>query len=276
MISIKILALDSTPRNRKLIPELKEALKGMNYVIDIVPGVDGRKVNAAANDLINQDLNRIVLGRATTSSEAACSLGHHEMQRSTESSWTLALEDDAEILEPLLLKSCLESIERLDYRRPVIISLFKGLRGVRWFGKQKSPFSTFAQRLYRPSTHAVAYLINSDLGLLARNQTQLVGSPDWPTWIYKCAFFESTVPIFGSLPKSESVISQTMPIAYTTTVSREEGSRFWGILGLFRSDLIKAYSGRSTYFKFVFAWYLFTRFKFLTSNDFRKQILQRT
>jgi hypothetical protein len=249
---------------------LETALGVVPFDIQVGLGIDGRTVDCTNHELIQQNANYVVLGRETTSSEAACSLGHHYIQQSIDSEWLLILEDDAILIEPLKLIELFDKINVLKFDFPVVVSLYAGLRGIKsWRGRVKE-LSDFADKLYKPSTHAVAYIINSQVGNLAKKQTRLVGSPDWPTWIHKCEFYESKIPYFSSLGLDTSIISQTMPTSYMTKVSPESQKFTVALLGLLNSRKISFYGDRSIYIKFTIGPFLHRRFKLLLFRNIRK------
>lgn len=264
-LTVRILSISETLRNPNLIDSLHGVFHRHKLHVEIIRGIDGRKVDCSNDPLIDPEGNRLVLGRDLTSGEAACVMGHHKIQTTEVVDWLLVLEDDAQLcvldgIEEMLI--LLKS--RWDFN-PVICNVFEGMYGISNMRSRLKKSSSIAT-LIKPSSGAVAYFINEKAQRLAISQKQVVGVADWPLWIYRVIFLQSTVGFFNTHPNTESLISPQMVKEYSVTTPKYKRGILNSLLGYFDNELRKAFGGSRLYFRAVIAEYFYRSIERLFPN----------
>lgn len=253
---MRILTINETLRNPDLIESLHGAFRQHKLKVEIIQGIDGRKVDCTKDPIIDTKANRLILGRDLTSGEAACLIGHHRIQTEEFGNWILVLEDDAQLCSDDGIEDLFLHLRNRWESKPVVCSVFDGLYGISTLSsrfRKSSPTTTLAI----PTSGTVAYFVNQKTQQLGVKQKRLVGVADWPLWMSGVTFIRSKSPFFNTYPDSESLISPQMANEYSVIRAKYKKNFLNALLGFFNNELRAEFGGGRIYFRVVLAQYYY-------------------
>ena len=160
--------------------------------------------------ILDQELNKLLLGRSISLGEAGCLLAHSQCWKVGGSDWMLVLEDDVS-LDSEIFDAIREFSEKLRLRGAAVVHLFDG--------KAKGSSRPRLRRLFFQPGGAVAYLINSAARALAPDE--LIGTADWPFHFTGRVKFYS----YWGLGISEEIGSSS--VIGTSRAEEQESWRFY-------------------------------------------------
>lgn len=244
---ILVIAVNGNVRNKNL---LSREIGG-----EVFPGIDGTSANFRQDIRINQNLNEIYIGKTLSNTELATVASHFFAQLFDKSEWTCILEDDAIVINDLFLKEVLNLIEKIQTRRPTLISLYPGFGGIYSYTKPLNKNFSLMRSVH-PATGAVGYVVNRACKKKISSQKFLIGPADFPSWIHKTSVysvypsviahsFESTLKPYLSLQKGR----QSTSLSYRTSILNS-------FSGLTSFQLTRIFGGINGYIRSV----IFPRF----------------
>jgi len=216
----------------------------------VISGFDGRKESFDEHFRIDQLSNSLVIGRKLSSTQSAAVLSHNKAQTESTGDWFCILEDDALVLDLQAFHDALRLISDLDFRKPTVVLLYAGYGGN--YKKFRSLDRNFSlSRISSLPTGAVGYIMNSNCRNLIRNESKIVGAPDWPTWSSRVNFFQLYPAVVNHSwefkPIYSSISLKTDPTSWP-----EYRKSIRGILkGILNSKITRSFGGRKNYFSLV-------------------------
>jgi len=218
--------------------------------LQIVFGIDGRRVDFQIPEKINQTNNRIILGTELSRTQAAAVLSHNLAQTALTHEWVCILEDDAIILDPEMFEEGLTDIEALKLEKPTIFLLYSGFGSVTSMSyKIGRHFS--ASKIRSVPTGAVGYAINLSARNLINSYETITGTPDWPTWASRVSFYSLNPCVVSHNPEILSLYTIDTPEDFPEHWPLHRKSIGNSTRSIFNRDITAAYGGLFPYIKFV-------------------------